>query len=74
MHCPFLIKPGEEPPKGAQFAILCRFENSCWSQNYVAGIRKMVHLHDYFPSIWIWGKLYKSWRELQVINKKDKKL
>jgi len=43
MHCPFLIKPGEEPPKGAQFAILCRFENSRWSQNYVAGIQKMVH-------------------------------
>ena len=44
MHFPFLFKPGEEPSEDAQFALLC-FENSRWSQNYVAEIRKMVRPH-----------------------------
>ena len=46
MHCPSLIKLGEEPPKVAQFALLCNFENFHWSQNYMAGIRKMGCRHD----------------------------
>lgn len=46
MYYPSLIKPGEEPPEGAQFSLLCHFENSHWSQNYMVRIRKMVHCHD----------------------------
>jgi len=38
MHCPTLIKPGKEPPEDARIALLHRFKESKWVQNYVAGI------------------------------------
>ena len=43
---PFSDQATEEPPEGIQFSLFCLFENSHWTQNYVAGIRMMVHCHD----------------------------
>jgi len=52
MHCPTLIKPGEEPPEDARIALLCRFEESKWVLHYVARIRKIVHFHDNYSLFW----------------------
>jgi len=46
LHYPVLIQPGEEPPEGERHAHLCRFENSQWVGQYLAGVRMMVSYKD----------------------------
>jgi len=36
-HCPVLMQPREEPPKGERHAHLHRFKNSQWKGKYLAG-------------------------------------
>jgi len=57
LHCPAILQPGEELPKGVLFAHLHRFEGSQWLRTYIAGVRKLVCCYDMynlyrcFPSI-----------------------
>jgi len=57
LHCPAIIKPGEDPSEGVHFAHLRRFKGSQWLQTYIAEVRKLLcHYNEYilyrcFPSI-----------------------
>ena len=57
LHCPAIIQPEEEPPKGVHFAHLRRFEGSQWLRVYITETQKLVHhygaysLYRCFPSI-----------------------